>query len=98
MRLRWSLRAAKSFFRRKSRFSSPPPQKGPFTGPFLLVKKGESNGAEVNEAPVEPQSREELFPQKKSILLTSTKDSLDEPKLYMINGLFVLEISFADLA
>lgn len=51
----------------------------------------------MNEAPVEPQSREELFPQKKSILLTSTKDSLDEPKLYMINGLFVLEISFADL-
>lgn len=30
--------------------------------------------------------------------LTSTKDSLDEPRVYMINGLFVLEISFADLA
>ena len=34
---------------------------------------------------------------RSSILLTSTKDSLDEPKVYMINGLFVLDISFADL-
>lgn len=50
----------------------------------------------MNEAPVEPQSREELFPQKKSILLTSTKNSLGEPKVSMINGLFVLGMSFAD--